>query len=244
MSIVVFQHEDDGGPGRLGDTLVDYGHRLAVRHLWRGDSVPPDLDGVTGVVSLGGPMNVEDAPKHPWMRQEMAFLKAAHDRELPVVGACLGSQLLASALGGEVGPLADGAAEVGFHEIRLTFPGTTDTILSGQPWRMFQFHWHAQQVTKLPAGAASLAGSKACKVQAWRAGVRTYAFQYHFEVDRATIENWSRSDVELRTKAGGLTHEQVMQQAARHYDDFARLSGRLCRCIADYLAPSPLRLRA
>src|SRR5690606_9295573 len=116
------------------------------------------------------------ADQHPWMAGEMALLKAAYEAEIPIVGICLGCQLLAAALGGEVGPM-DAGPEIGWHTVQLGFPGTIDPLHNGVPWKTTQFHAHGQEIKKLPAGAVPLAGSKACKMQAWKAGYRTCGFQ-------------------------------------------------------------------
>ncbi len=103
MAIVVFQHADECRPGRLGLTLRDHGFRLDIRRVDRGDAIPPDFDNIDGVVSLGGPQYVTDS--HAWIQRELDFLAKAHERGLPVVGICLGAQLIGKALGGEVGPM-------------------------------------------------------------------------------------------------------------------------------------------
>jgi len=121
MAIIVFQHDDRNAAGRLGLTLRDHGFKLDIRRLHRGDAVPPDFDEVEGVLSLGGKPNVDDPrDMHPWMDAELAFLREAHARALPVVGICLGHQLIAAALGGEVAK-AD-KPEAGFVRVRLTPP--------------------------------------------------------------------------------------------------------------------------
>lgn len=241
MAITIFQHGKHGGPGRLGEVLLRYGHRLRVVELWDGAEVPGDLDDVTGVVSLGGTMNVRDAAQIPWMRAEMEYLRRAHEAELPVVGVCLGSQMLATALGGEVTALGEGRTELGFAEVTATYAGTEDIIHTGLPWRMMQFHWHSYQVSAVPAGARVLSGSAMCPVQAWTAGVRTYGFQYHFEATRAAILDWAERHAESR-KAAGMTMEELRRQLEAHYEEFARLSTRLSRSIADFLVPAGQRL--
>lgn len=239
MSTLVFTHEERVKPGRLGEVLRDYGHRLRFVQTWREESFPSDLDEVSAVVSLGGRMNLKDINEHPWMKREMKLLREAHEREIPCIGLCLGSQLLATALGGEVGPLESGP-EIGWHEVRLTFPGTIDTIYTGLPWRSMQFHWHHHQVTKPPPGATVLAESDRCRVQAWKAGVRTYGFQYHFEAMRSDMAEWAGwYPDELRQ--AGASRQDYDDQTERRYDEFSRLADRLCRSIAEYLVTPVVR---
>lgn len=242
MAIIVFQHSDIGTPGRLGLTLRDHGFKLRIVRPDRGEAIPLDFDGVEGVVSMGGPQNVDDpVGKWAWMPGEMAYLKGAHDRQLPVIGVCLGHQMLAAALGGEVGPIDPGQGpEMGFHAVEIGPAGQTDAVLAGIAWKSMQFQSHGREVKKLPAGALALSSSARCKVQSFRAGLRSYGFQYHFEVDRAGVEKLVRSDAECLSRAG-LSVEEAMRQAETHYAGFARLADRLCLNLATCLFPRVFR---
>lgn len=235
MPIIVFQHGEESRPGRLGLTLRDQGHRLDIRRLDRNGVVPPDFDGVDGVISLGGPQSVAVGAERPaWMDAEIAFLKRAHELELPVVGICLGHQLIAAALGGEVRTMD--RPEVGFHGIQINPAGQTETILAGIPWSARFYCHHNDHVAKLPPGALALASSKAAPVQAFKAGVRTYAFQHHFEADRDMIIGFARTSQDELQRAG-IDESAITRQVQEHYDAFARLADRLCLNIATYLFP-------
>lgn len=240
MSILIFEHDEMCSPGRLGAVLLGYGYQLNIRRLWAGESPPPDLDDVEAVVCLSSPGSATALSGASWGKAASDLLRAAHARDLPVIGVGSGSLLVALAIGGAVEPLADGSRQVGWFESRMAFPGTVDTILSGQPWRAMQFVWQSEQVTRLPAGAAALAGTKACRNLMWRAGIRTYGIQHQFELDAVGVERWSRARSQDR-KAAGVSHEQLMKATATNMPAFERLSERLCRCVADYLLPSPLR---
>lgn len=250
MAIIVFQHGADGGLGRIGPILRAHAHRLDVRRLdlagraGNGAGVPGDYDDVDGVISLGGGMNVSDAATLPWLQAEMDYLRGAHERQLPVVGVCLGAQLIAKALGGEVAPMGAGGAagaagaEWGFCPVKQTVAGNTDTILAGVPWSTHQLQMHFQEVSKLPEGATLLMTSAACKVQAYRVGLRTYGFQFHCECTRNEIERFSRDAQTLsEMHKGGITPAEFQRQAAEHYDTFARVSDRLIGNVAAYMFP-------
>lgn len=246
MSIVIFQHAPSDGLGRLAPVLRDHGHRLDIRRLdlapaAGGRSIPPDLDGVSAVISLGGPQNVGE--DHPWMRAELDFLRAAHERQLPVIGICLGAQMIAAALGGEVGPMP--TPEFGFCRVTQTPAGNTDVMLAGIPWGTHQFQAHAQEIRKLPPDSALLASSPGCKVQCFRAGLRTYGFQYHFESLRDDIDGfardaWGRSVMQ----ALGLSETDLKSQCEQHFDTFARLGDRLCGNLVGLMFPAVTRTRA
>lgn len=238
MAIIVFQHFARGTPGRIGVTFRDHGLQLDIRRLDLPESAsnphfPSDFDEVDGVISLGGPQNVGDADA--WIRPEIEFLKEAHARQLPVVGVCLGAQLIAAALGGKVAPMSK--PEWGFPVVSQHPVANTDTILSGVPWKIRQFQSHGQEITELPPGATLLQSSEQCKVQCFRAGIRTYAFQYHFECDKDMVVSFAEnSQDELR--ACGLDLGAIKAQADEHYDRFGIVSNRLCVNLASYLFPA------
>ncbi|GAB4385493.1 MAG: glutamine amidotransferase [Phycisphaerales bacterium] len=236
-NIVVLQHGKHGGPGRLGLTLRDHGFRLDVRRVdlpadAGGRPVPKDLDNVHGVLALGGAQNVDEA--HPWLKPEMEFLKQAHEAGLPVVGICLGAQMIAQALGGEVGRME--RPEAGFAPVDLLFPAQTDVLFSGISWRSWQFHSHAYEVKELPPGATLLASSERCRVQAFRVGMRTIGIQYHPEYDRAMIEAGFANSQALFAGAN-ITVDELSRQADRHYAEYARLGDRLALNLAQYCFP-------
>lgn len=238
--VIVFQHSDAGSPGRLGATLRDHGFKLDIRRVdlpadKGGKPVPADLDDVAGVVAMGGPQSVTAPP--PWMRAEVDFLRAAHEAALPIVGICLGHQMLAAALGGEVARMP--APECGFTRVNLTGPAQTETVTAGIAWSSMQFQSHEDEVSKPPPGAMVLASSERCRVQAFRAGMRTFAFQYHFELDRPMIASLAeRTRVMLGSV--GLSPDDLESQAADHYDRFAVLADRLCVNLVTYaFRPAP-----
>lgn len=237
MPIVIFQHSDLCRTGRLGATLRDHGYELEVIRVDKGEPVPPDYDNVEAVISLGGPQNVDES--HPWLANEREYLKDAHERSLPVVCLCLGAEILAEALGGTVEKMEK--KEVGLHEVTILPDGHTDTILTGIAWKSPQFQWHEYGITKLPDGATHLAKSELCEYQAFRAGMRTYGFQYHFEADRSMIDSFveqSRGDLH----SAGVTSEEFARQLDEQYEMFARLADRLCLNIATYLLPQAVKL--
>lgn len=241
MAIIVFQHSERGGPGRLGATLRDHGFKLDIRRLDLdgAGALPPDLDDVHGIISLGGPQNVGES--HEWMPGEMALLKKAHERQLPVIGICLGAQMIAATLGGEVGPMEK--PELGFPTVSLNAAGQLETILAGIPWDCPQFSTHGQEIKKLPPGVQVMGSSHQCKVQVYRAGMRTYGFQYHPEVDMQMIRAYVEADGTLLERAG-MTGAEVLAQAETHGEMFARAADRLMVNIAAYLFPLSRKLTA
>ena len=234
MAILIFEHSDTSRAERLGVTLRDYGHRLHFVRLDQGDDMPRDLDNVDGSVSCGGPQSAYD-DSHEWLKPQMELMRQANEIAMPIVGLCLGSQILARALGGKVEMMPDGI-EFGWNEVSLTASGREDSIHAGMPWTSLMFHYHRDYVSELPPGARLLASSSQCKVQTWAVGLRTYGFQYHPEVTLQTIETWMREEPEALREAN-ITPEQLREQNHKYYPAFERLTQRLFESIALFLMP-------
>ncbi|MFT5680759.1 MAG: GMP synthase (glutamine-hydrolyzing) [Myxococcota bacterium] len=179
---------------------------------FRGESIPDDLAGIRGILTLGGEMNLGDPL--PWLAAEQALLAKAHRAGIPVLGVCLGSQLLAVALGGEVGPMD--SPEVGWAAVSRVAP---DPLLDGMPDPMIQLHAHSHAVQRLPPGGVLLLSSAACPVQGWRVGPTTIGLQFHCEWSEALI-------------ATQVDDPDGMQ---RHYASYDRLGVQLAQRIRQHL---------
>lgn len=233
MAIVIFEHSDASNAGRLGEVLRDFGHRLRIIRMDQGQAVPPDLDEIDGIVVAGGPQNPID-DSLGWLTSEVKFLRRASDARVPIIGLCLGCQILARALDGEVGPMERG--EYGWHPVRLTEAGKVDTIHAGIGWTTMQPHWHSFEVKKLPAGASLLASSALCKVQAWSLGTHLYAFQYHPEIHGPELGRWADDEPE-KLKSAGLSREQLIADTDKHLATCQRLAMRMFTALASYVMP-------
>jgi len=232
MSILVVEHSPNFGAGILARTLRDFGNRLRIVRADRGDALPADLDGITGIVSCGGPQAAYGT--EPWLATEMALIRDAHGAGIPVVGLCLGAQLLAAALGGEV--RKSPTPEVGWFDVKLSPVGREEALLAGVAWTSHQFCWHFDEVATLPESARVLASSERCKVQAFGVGLYSYGFQYHFEWDREFIaKEIELCDDELR--AAGADANGIRAELERHGPTAERLSRRLSESIALLLMP-------
>lgn len=255
MAILILQHSPHVGPGRIARVFRDLGFKLDLRRLdLVGDApgkpvgdpaqvsarggIPADYDNIEGIVSLGGEMNVTDTPRAPWMDRELEFLKGAHERQIPLVGVCLGSQMIATTLGGKVAPMpAPPGPEVGYQLVHVAVPGQTETMFAGVPWGVRWAQSHAQMITDAPPGAVVLASSPACKVQAFKVGLRTYAFQFHIEAERADMASLFEG-----APAGAI--DAAAADSDLQYANFDRVATRLITNLATYLIPLQHRMSA
>ena len=183
----VLQHVPWEGPGTIADEAAARGIPIGVVRLDRGEPVPgPDELG--GVIVMGGPMSVHDTVDHPHLVHERRLLRDAAERGLPILGVCLGAQLLAVALDARVerGPVP----EIGIGEVTLTPEGRGDVVIGSDGDSFPVVHWH-EDTFHVPERGVLLAGSPLYKNQAFRLGRCAYAFQFHIEVDRTLAEAWA-----------------------------------------------------
>ncbi|MEN0021078.1 MAG: type 1 glutamine amidotransferase [Planctomycetota bacterium] len=232
-TILTLQHSAVGRPGRLGLTLRDHGFKLDVQRLDKHpDPANVTLDGRQGLIVLGGPQSPTDSSA--WMRHEIDLIKRAHDAELPIIGVCLGCQLIGLALGGSVGKLDE--PEAGFVDVDVVIAGQTDTITAGVPWRTRWFNSHEHAVTELPPGATRLMSSERCENQAFHAGLRTFAFQSHIEADRAIVDDLYSTERSLFERCG-IDDAELARSADEYYPRFADVADRLSVNLASYAFP-------
>jgi GMP synthase-like glutamine amidotransferase len=189
LRILVLQHAAIEHPGIFRTFWRKAGHRITTVLMDAGESLPP-LAAFDLMVVMGGPQDVWQEERFPWLAAEKAAIRHwVYEIEKPYLGICLGHQLLASALGGTVEKMP--RPEVGLAPVTLTPEGLRDPVLTGFTNPVESFHWHGAGVSKPPAGAVILAGNEACPVQAIRVGRHAYGFQYHCEIEASTVADWS-----------------------------------------------------
>ena len=183
MKILVFQHAASEHPGSFRDVMKARGFAMQTVELDEGEAIPP-LQGFDVLLVMGGPQDVWQTGKHPWLLDEMAAIKSWVEAGRPYLGVCLGHQLLAQALGGEAGRMT--SPEVGMGRVEIV----PDQIFDGLPslWPCLQ--WHGAEVKRVPEGAVRLASSSACAIQAQRWGNCAYGLQFHVELTRTTTSEW------------------------------------------------------
>jgi GMP synthase (glutamine-hydrolysing) len=182
MHVAVLQHEVETGLGAFADALDDAAAEYEI--LETTNDVPlPDAAGFDGILVLGGSRGADDDT----LLETRRWIRNAVERETPLLGVCLGAQLLASALGGGVG--SGPRPEVGVHDVFLTEAAAHDPLFVGLPPRLQVFGWHEDGFS-LPHGAVPLAGSIAYTNQAFRWGASAYGLQFHVEVRPHGLRQW------------------------------------------------------
>jgi GMP synthase (glutamine-hydrolysing) len=188
--VYVFQHVACEDLGTFAEVLASRGFHIAYVRLFAGDTIPDDWSEARALVFLGGPMSVNDESTHAYLAPEKIFIRDALARQMPVLGVCLGAQLLAVAAGSRVYPGA--RPEIGWEPVSLTMEGRQDPVLSPLAQLAAAFHWHGETFD-LPRGATRLAFSALTMNQAFRVGRSAYGLQFHLEVDTAMIESWQHA---------------------------------------------------
>jgi GMP synthase (glutamine-hydrolysing) len=215
---LIVRNVESEGPGLLGNVLADEGIPYRMIDAFAGTHVPDGIAGIEGLVILGGPMGVYETERYPALAAERRLVRTAAAAGCPVLGICLGAQLLASAFGADVHP--GSGQEIGWGHIELTTEGVGDPVLGSLAPGVPVFHLHGDTFD-LPAGAVHLARTKQYPMQAFRIGHHAYGLQFHLEFTPEIIErvledpacreelqrrgdSWQRVITETRARAEAL----------------------------------------
>ncbi|MFB7588895.1 type 1 glutamine amidotransferase [Streptomyces sp. NPDC056169] len=200
-AVLVVQHEEDAGPGLVGDHLVRAGLRLDVVRAWQGEPLPEDLRGHAGLLVLGGSVNCRDDGAAPWLPRVRTLVREAVAGEVPLLGICLGGQIVADALGGSVVTRSRGP-ELGAVPLRRLAAADGDPVLGGVPEGARAAQWHWDEMDRLPAGAVPLLTGDDCPYQAFRVGPVGWGLQFHPEAESDTVARWAEAD-DAQVRADG-----------------------------------------
>ena len=191
--ILIIQHVRAEPPGTIGEILGAAHIPTKIVRVFEGERVPAALGDAAGLVVMGGPMGVYEQERYPFLRRELRLIEQALKKEKPILGICLGSQLLAAALGAEVKP--GRRKEIGWHRLRLKKSASVDPLWSGIRPVFTAYHWHGD-IFALPRGAVSLALSDVTRQQAFRYAKNAYGFLFHMEVTEKIVQDMVRTFAE------------------------------------------------
>jgi GMP synthase-like glutamine amidotransferase len=187
IRVLALIHGTNARGGVFYDAIDEAGHRYDEWSLAWGTPPPVTVEDYEAVIVLGGSMHADQDDRHPWLREEDAFIRDLLERRVPLLGVCLGIQLIAKAAGAAVYPLG-GGPEIGWFPVELAAAAAEDPVLGGLPGRFDAFGWHYYSYD-LPPGAEELARSTRCN-QAYRFGEAAWGVQFHPEVTLETVRSW------------------------------------------------------
>jgi GMP synthase (glutamine-hydrolysing) len=220
VDILSVVHGEDARTELFGPLVAEAGHRLEEWSFERDAAASRPLDAHDAVFVFGGAMHGDQDDSHPWLREELEWLHGLLEREVPTLGICLGSQLIARATGAWLGALPE--PEIGWSEVELTEEGTVDPVLSALPQRFEAFQWH-HYGHGLPDGAVALARNPVA-LQGFRLGETCWGVQFHPEVTEPQLGRWIAD-----TNDPPPDPERLRVETRERIGKWNELGRRLCR---------------
>ncbi|MCX7868407.1 MAG: gamma-glutamyl-gamma-aminobutyrate hydrolase family protein [Terrimicrobiaceae bacterium] len=229
--VLFIQHGESDKPGLLADVLLARGIPLDVLRPDLGQRVPETLDGFSGLALGGGAQGAYETDKHPYLADEIRLVRHAAAGEKPVLGLCLGAQLMAAALGAEVRPA--GFFEIGFHPVELGPIAELDPLWTGLPREFHPTHWHGD-VFEIPPGGMLMGRSRLTPHQAFRYGAHLYGFQFHLEMTLEIFEEMVKESQE-ELAGRGCEPGQLLLHARQHLPPLQPVAETVFSRWADFL---------
>jgi GMP synthase (glutamine-hydrolysing) len=241
--IMVLKHVAAEPLGLLDPMIRARGHRIRYVNFQRHPHAEPSLDRYQALVILGGPMHVTEDDRYPHLRTECRLIEQALERRVPVLGICLGAQLIAHVLGAQVGPAQ--RPEIGWYPVRPRLPAaSSDPVLHPLDGEKPVFQWHSYGFD-IPQGAVHLAESDDCPGQALAYEDTAWGFQFHLELDEGLIRRWLGSPGYLgELEASGLaqTPERILDDTQQFLAGTRLLAEQVFGNWLSRLAPNGSRL--
>ncbi len=230
--VLVVQHESDAGPEMFRPWLAASGVDVDVCRPYAGDAIPNSVVH-DGLLVLGGSMGAHDDAKAPWLVGVRTMLADTTARGLPVLGICLGAQLLAAACGGLVEPSPSGG-ELGLGRIDLNDAARADPLFAGVTSPVQAVQAHEDDITRLPGAAVLLASSALCRVQAYRIGHRAWGVQFHPEAGAAVLQAWADAEADApasRRRRLALAVAEVRTAEDRLFRNWREFAARFAAVV-------------
>lgn len=231
-TVLAIQHVACETPGLIAEVLKSRGIEIRFARVFKGERIPRRIRDYAGLVVMGGPMAVYEQDQYPYLRQEIRLIQDALSERRPILGVCLGSQLLAAALGSAVKPGAQ--KEIGWHPVMLSRAAAQDALWRDLPTSFTAFHWHGD-VFELPRGATALARSKLTDCQAFRYGDAAYGLLFHLEMTERMIARMTRT-FRRELREAGLSERRVIEGVPKHGPRVQTLGRKVLARWAAFLA--------
>jgi GMP synthase (glutamine-hydrolysing) len=217
--ILVLQHHPAENLGAIADALEEAALAWQYVRVFDGHPIPKDVKGLGGLIVMGGAQTVYQLDRYPYLRDEMALIESALKADKPILGVCLGSQLLAAALGAQV--RRGEQREIGWYPVRLNDDAKDDRLMRGLPAEFAAPHWHSD-VFDLPTNAIALASSDKTPVQAYRYGTKAYGLLFHAEMTREILTALV-SEFGEGLKRVGVDGDAMLVDAEKHLSTLGKV---------------------
>ncbi len=220
QKVLIIKQVESEGPGIIGVELKRRSLATELLEVYKGLSVPKDASAYSALIVMGGPMGVYEEKTYPFLGDEIKLIESGLKQEVPIMGVCLGAQLLARAAGARV--YKGEAKEIGFYKVRLTEEGIRDALLHGLPPEFRVFQWHGDTFD-VPDGGVNLVSSDLFQNQMIRVGRSAYGVQFHLEVTEQMVLEWLEvNNDELEAEKDAIDPERIKTQAPGYIPDLHR----------------------
>lgn len=217
MKILFIKHIEIEGPGTMGDFLDEKGVQYDTVNIFDNEPLPNDFSQYGAIVILGGPMNVYEEDENPFLKDEDHLIKIAIKNRVPMLGLCLGAQLIAKATGAKV--TKNPVKEIGWFKVSLTDEGKQDQLFGDLQSEIEVFQWHGDTF-EIPENGVNLGFSKLCKNQAYRYSDNVYGLQFHLEVTKEMVAQWLSAYSDEIAPMKEVNSEEILQYAKSFSDAY------------------------
>jgi GMP synthase (glutamine-hydrolysing) len=221
--IWVLQHHPVENLGLIANSLEEAALAWQYVRVFDGAAIPKDMNGAGGLIVMGGPESVYRFDRYPYLRDEIRLIESALHENKPILGVCLGAQLLAAALGATV--RRGDAREIGWYPVSLAQAASDDRLMRGLPSEFMAAHWHSD-VFELPEGAVALASSEKTAVQAFRFGDKAYGILFHAEISAERL-NKMVGEFGEDLKRVGVDGDSFVARAADYLPELGAIGGTI-----------------